>query len=224
MVARARAAARTTLPEGEGTAPAAPRAGRSAAFDRGAQRQRKRMALLQEAARLINARGIAAVSLEEVASSLGISKAAVYYYFTGKQELVFECYALSFGVWEAALDEAGRRGRTGLEKVEIFVRTYLEDGLESLQPMILVREQEALDASFRQRVEGRRRALRDRLRAFLEDGARDGSLRDVHPKVASTMMGAVISSLLRNYRADGGLDKAAFIEAAMGILLGGLRA
>jgi TetR/AcrR family transcriptional regulator len=196
----------------------------NAAFSRDDQRNRKRSALLQEAARLINARGIAAVSLEDVAASLGISKAAVYYYFSGKQEILLECYELSFAVWEAALDDAALRGKNGLEKVEFFVRKYLEDGLESLHPLILVREQGALDSSSQQTVERRRRSLRNRLRAFLVEGAKDGSMKDVHPKIASTMIGANISWLLRNYQAEGALSKAEYIDEAMKILLGGVRA
>lgn len=194
------------------------------AFDRDAQRAQKRQALLFEAARLINERGPGAVSLEEVGSGLSISKAAVYYYFRSKQDLLFECYSMSFDVWEAALDEAEASGGTGAAKVELFIRKYLADGLSALQPMILVREQETLQATLRQKVERRRRALRNRLRGFIEAGHADGSLRGFDPKVATTILGAAISWLLRTWRADGGLAQEAFIEDAVGLLLRGMRA
>jgi AcrR family transcriptional regulator len=192
------------------------------AFDRGAQREHKRRALLYEAARLINARGAGSVSLEEVGASLSISKAAVYYYFRSKQDLLFECYSMSFDVWEAALDEAQAHGRTGAEKVNLFTRRYLADGLDALRPMILVREQEALQATLRQKVERRRRALRNRLRVFIAEGIEDGSLRSIDPKVTTTIIGAAISWLLRTYRPDGGLGQKAFIDEAVGLLLRGM--
>lgn len=192
-------------------------------FDRKALREQKRTALLREAARLINARGSADVSLEEVGSSLSISKAAVYYYFKSKQELISECYAMSFDVWEAALDEAEKHGTSGAGKIELFIRRYLTNGLGALQPMILVRDQEALQGPLRTKVERRRRALRNRLRSFVVDGTSDGSLRDVNPKIASTIIGAAISWLLRTFQDDGQLSQSEFAEEAVRQLIGGLR-
>ncbi|WP_170984766.1 TetR/AcrR family transcriptional regulator [Roseomonas sp. AR75] len=194
------------------------------AFDRDAQREQKRRALLHEAARLINARGAGAVSLEDVGSGLSISKAAVYYYFRSKQDLLAECYSMSFDVWEGALDAAEAAGSTGAAKVELFIRRYLADGLSALQPMILVREQEALQAPLRQRVEKRRKALRNRLRGFIAQGVADGSFRPLDARVATTVIGAAISWLLRTYREDGPLSREAFIESAVGLLLQGMRA
>ncbi len=211
--------------------PARPRARQAArapagghAFDRKTQREQKRLALLHEAARLINAHGAGSVSLEDVGSGLSISKAAVYYYFRSKQDLLFECYSMSFDVWEAALDEAEDQGSTGAQKLEIFIRRYLRDGLSALQPMILVREQEALQATLRQKVERRRRALRNRLREFIAEGIRDGSLLEVNTKVATTIIGAAISWLLRTYRAEGDLTQETFIDDAVGLLLRGMLA
>jgi TetR/AcrR family transcriptional regulator len=192
------------------------------AFDRDTQREQKRRALLYEAARLINARGAGSVSLEDVGSGLNISKAAVYYYFRSKQDLLFECYSMSFDVWEAALDEAQASGRTGAQKVEIFVRRYLAGGLDELRPIILVREQETLQATLHQKVERRRRTLRNRLRALIAEGIQDGSLRTMDPKVATTIIGASISWLLRTYRSGGGLNQRAFISEALNLLLLGM--
>jgi AcrR family transcriptional regulator len=208
--------------EGGGAATAAAGAAALGAFDRRAQRRHKRLALLNEAARAINERGYATASLEDVAHTLGISKAAVYYYFRNKQEILYECYQMSFDIWEAALAEARRRGRTGRERVEIYIRRYLEAGLDALQPVILVREQEALEPPYRQKIEKRRRALRDQLRALIAEGIADGSLAPCNPKPAVTIIGAAISWLLRMYRADGELGREAFIDQAVRLLLDGL--
>jgi AcrR family transcriptional regulator len=197
------------------------------AFDRRAQHRHKRLAVLNEAARAINERGYATASLEEVAHMLGISKAAVYYYFRNKQEILYECYLMSFDIWEAAIAEARRRGRTGRERVEIYIRCYLEAGLDALQPVILVREQEALEPPYRRKIEKRRRALRDQLRGLIAEGIADGSLAPCNPKPAVTIIGAAIigaaiSWLLRMYRSDGELDREAFIDQAVRLLLDGL--
>jgi AcrR family transcriptional regulator len=199
-----------------------PAASPSQAFDKKAQHRQKRMALMHEAARLINTRGTSAVSLDDVGSRLNISKTAIYYYFKSKQELIFECYAMSFEVWQTALDEGQRRGKTGRQKLEIFLREYLDRGLSELQPIIVVREQEMLEAPFHQKVEGRRRALRNGIRAFVDEGIADRSLRQLNAKVATTIIGASISWLLRTYQPGAGLDQQTFIDEAVAQLLMGL--
>lgn len=200
----------------------APPALTSKAFDKKAQYRQKRLALVHEAARLINTRGMAAVSLDEVGARLNISKTAIYYYFKSKQELIFECYAMSFEVWQLALDEGQRRGRTGREKLEIFLREYLDHGLNELQPIVVAREQEALEAPFFHKVASRRRMLRNGIRAFVNEGIDDHSLRDLNAKVATTIIGASISWLLRTYRANADLGQKAFIDEAVTQLLSGL--
>lgn len=50
----------------------------------------KRKTMLSAAARVFASRGIVGASMNEVASSCGISKANIYHYYTGKTDLVFD--------------------------------------------------------------------------------------------------------------------------------------
>jgi TetR/AcrR family transcriptional regulator len=196
--------------------------GASNAFNRKAQQNQKKNAVLMEAARIFNERGYAMASLEDVAVNLNISKAAVYYYFRNKQEILYECYQVSFDVWEAALAEGRTHGRTGRDKVEVFVRRHLEAGLDALQPLLMIRDQEGLEPEHRSRIEKRRRVLRNRLREFISEGIADGSISPCDPKPAATIIGASITWLLRMYRPDGDLPRSAFIDQVLALLLHGL--
>jgi len=192
------------------------------AFDRAAQHQSKRLALLQAAAQMFNERGYATASLETVATNLHISKAAVYYYFKSKQEILFECYQMSFDVWDAALEAAHLEGRTGRDKLEIYMRRYFEAGIDSLQPLIVIREWEALDPEARGKIGARRRLLRDQVRDIVAEGVADGTLAQCDPRIAVTIINAAISWLLRTYRSDGKLPRDKFISEVMGLLLNGI--
>ncbi len=192
------------------------------AFDRATQHQHKRLALLHAAAQMFNERGYATASLETVATNLNISKAAVYYYFKSKQEILFECYQMSFDVWAAALDAARLEGRTGREKLEIYMRRYFEAGLDSLQPLIVIREWEALDLDGREKIGTRRRELRNQVRDIIAEGVEDGSLAPCDPRVAVTIVNAAISWLLRTYRPGGTLGRDEFIAEVMRMLLDGI--
>jgi AcrR family transcriptional regulator len=192
------------------------------AFDRTALHQQKRRALLQASAEMFNEQGYATASLEAVARQLKISKAAVYYYFKSKQEILLECYEISFDFWEAALQVAHAEGRTGREKLEIYVRRYLEAGLDTLQPLLVIREWAALKRPAREKIEARRKALRNQAREIISEGVTDGTLVPCDPKLATTIISSSISRLLRMYRPGGGLGRAEFIEQVLDVLLNGL--
>ena len=194
------------------------------AFDRGSQHQQKRQALLHAAALMFNERGYATASLETVATNLNMSKAAVYYYFKSKQEILFECYQMSFDVWEGALERAQSEGRTGREKLEIYMRGYFEAGLDSLQPLIVIREWEALEREAREKIGSRRRALRDRVRSIVTEGVSDRSLAPCDPRIAVTIVNASISWLLRTYRPGGEIGREAYIDEIIRSLLNGMGA
>jgi TetR/AcrR family transcriptional regulator len=191
-------------------------------FNRDALHQQKRRALLHAAAEMFNEHGYATASLEAVALQLKISKAAVYYYFKNKQEILFECYEISFDIWDAALQAAHAEGRTGREKLEVYMRRYLEAGLDALQPLLVIREWAALERSAREKIEARRRALRNQVREIIAEGVADGTLAPCNPKLAVTIIGSSISWLLRMYRPDGGLNRSEFMDQVLDLLLNGL--
>lgn len=194
----------------------------SNAFSKASQRQKKRTALLNEALKMINDRGATAVSLDDLAANLDISKGTVYYYYKNKDELLFECYSASFDVWEEALDRADELGKSGREKIEVYVRTYLGEGLGTLRAIIYLRELSALNGAYREKIESRRQGLRDRVRAFIVEGKYDGSLRDIDDKIAVTVLGASIAWLLRAYKPEGNMTLERYLEEAVMVITRGI--
>src|SRR5690606_8412462 len=86
----------------------------------------KRNALLCEAARAFNERGFHNTSLDDVAALLGVTKAALYYYVSSKQELLFECHMLTYDLGGEALAYARENGRTGLQQACLVARRFIE--------------------------------------------------------------------------------------------------
>ena len=194
----------------------------SNAFDEQSQRQKKRMTLLNEALRMINDRGPSAVSLDDLAANLAISKGTVYYYFKNKDELLFECYSISFDIWQNAVDAAQSTSGTGAERLAVFLRTYLTDGLGTLRVVIDLRDQSALNGPYRDKAEVRRKGLRDSMRDLIKQGVADGSLEAIDPKIAATVLGASITWLLRAYNPGGSQSRQYYLDEAVKIVLGGL--
>ena len=68
-----------------------PAAGDSASpFNRTAQHDAKRVAILSQAAKLFNSKGSRATTLRDIAESLGLTKTSLYYYVKTKEDLIYQ--------------------------------------------------------------------------------------------------------------------------------------
>ncbi len=66
----------------------------------------KRDAIISSASQLFNERGIAGATLADVATSVGLIKNSVTYYYRRKEELAHACIERSISVWSALIEQA----------------------------------------------------------------------------------------------------------------------
>jgi AcrR family transcriptional regulator len=154
-----------------------------------ARRVSKREAALDEAARLFNERGIAATSIADVAAAMNVTRAALYYYFDERDDLVFQTYERACQIIAGDLEAADEEGDDGLVKTLAFARRALTP---ERAPVAVLGEAEYLKAPQRSiinRASGRNIKA---LEGFIAQGIEDGSVRpcDSHV-VAQTIAGFV---------------------------------
>jgi AcrR family transcriptional regulator len=149
-------------------------------FNKHYLREQKRRAILSEAARLFNIHGARATRLSDVAESLELNKASLYYYIKSKDDLIYQTYQASCDTIEALLDRAETLGRSGREKLVWFIRSYFEAWqaimLGERPQFAMLTEIRALNPVHRKRVADRYRALFGRIKAFIHEGTCDSSL------------------------------------------------
>lgn len=159
---------------------------------RSMQRAMKREALLRAAVSAFNRRGFSQTSLDEIAESLGVTKAALYYYFPTKSALVAACFERAMKVANDSLAVAKRDGRSGREKLILMLRRYLKTMIGELNELLLLTEEHALTASDRNKLIELRDAFEHELRNLVKDGIRDGSIVPCDPKLAIfVILGAI---------------------------------
>jgi TetR/AcrR family transcriptional regulator len=159
---------------------------------RSAQRDLKREALLRAAVSAFNRHGFHQTSLEEIAQKLGVTKAALYYYFPTKNALLTACFDEAMKIARESLARAKREGRNGREKAIIMLRRYLEAVTDELSQSLLLTADHALTPGERKRMVEQRDAFEKELRGLVREGIRDGSIVPCDPKlVIFLMLGAV---------------------------------
>lgn len=152
----------------------------------------KREALLRAAASAFNRRGFAQTSLDEIAQNLGITKAALYYYFPTKSALVAACCDRAIRVANDSIVAAKRDGRNGRDKLGLMLRSYLKTVIGELSESLLLTEEHVLTPEDRVKLIEQRDALEREVRAVVKEGIRDGSIVPCDPKLAVfVLLGAV---------------------------------
>lgn len=102
------------------------------------EKEARRQAILQAAARGFEAQGFAALKLTQIASAASLAKGTIYLYFNIKEEIFLELAEAELLGWFEALDEGLRRQGEGLFPEPMGAATLtalVSDSLEA-QPLL----------------------------------------------------------------------------------------
>lgn len=187
------------------------------------RRRAKRMQVLNEAAKALNRQGVSQTSLAEVAKRVGISRAALYYYFEDQQDLVFQCYVRSCEQLARRLSEATHRASNALEVIDTFIAGMLGEGepeFAALSEPAFLREDQ------RDTILGLYEALRASVVHTLDEGARRGELRSCRSELVASAIIGLISWVpaARRWRRVSPLSDRDLVEAISATLQDGIAA
>ncbi len=195
-------------------------------FNRTAQHDAKRLAILSQAARLFNSKGSRATTLKDIAESLGLTKTSLYYYVKTKEELIYQCYMAALELHLNKLDDIENHYATPRERLSAFIVQHIDGWLAALEgrgPHIAaLLEIASLRGRHRQAVEARYVALFKRLLGYFRAGIADGSFRELEPIAATrAVLGSVDWAFSWLHQIPAGQVKAT-AEQVMDILTRGL--
>lgn len=169
-------------------------------------RAAKREAVLRAAVQMFNDRGFHATSLDDVASSLGISKPTIYHYLGNKDQVLLEC--LTIGLEQ--LLEAARNARTGTgtgaEKLSKFLRRYAVINMTDFGRCVIRTGEEMLSPGSRERFRDMKRAIDGAMRELIEEAIQDGSIAPVDPMLLAFTLAGALNWPARWYNPEGKVD------------------
>jgi TetR/AcrR family transcriptional regulator len=188
------------------------------------QYQLKRAAVITEAARAFGHRGYQNVSLDDIANSLNVTKPALYHYIKSKQELLCECHNLALDFGDKALEEGASSGKTGLQKLEIFITKYIAVFAGELAAPAMLQELDAMRPEDRKRIAARRRQFDAKLRELVQVGIADGTIAPCDPKLAVFWFMGAINGIPIWFSASGEYSGAKIAEIFVEFIVNGLKA
>jgi len=177
----------------------------------------------QTAARIILQKGYDGTSVNDIAEALGITKAGLYHYISGKTELLYEI--MKFGLED--LDQQVMVPAQSItdpeERLRFVMVTHARLVVGGVGTVtILVDEARALSPAQYRKVTKLKRGYLDFIRKTLDELQAQGKLRSVNTTVAAFSIIGSINWLSRWYQPDGPVGKAEIAEQIADIAFHGV--
>lgn len=183
----------------------------------------KRDAIMMAATQILNARTYALATMTEIAASLDLRDATLYYYFPSKQALFYACHLRTAERFEGFIHAADAEGVTGIAKLERFLINLVE-GSRRDGPLLYFGDYFHLEQEQRTIVAARAGELTTKLERFLQIGIEDGSIVPCETKLAVQLLLGMLIWLAKWVPTVEGMTAERLLAAIDAFSLHGLRA
>jgi len=148
-------------------------------------RDEKREAVLRAAVQLFLEQGYHRATLNDVAKRLNITKPALYNYFRGKDEILFECWAIGNELVDDCIRETSAGGGTGLTKLRKLVVRYAELMTTDYGKSLVRFDIRDLSEDNRKIVQIAKKKIDSAFRDYIAEGVEDGSIKPCDAKLSA---------------------------------------
>lgn len=191
---------------------------------RAAEREEKREAVLLAAVRAFNANGFHATSLDDVATSLGVSKPTIYHYLGNKDQVLLECITRGLDLLLKTADDARDLPGSGLDRLKAFLVLYAVHIMEDFGRCVVRTGEEELSPESARRFRSLKRGIDRAMRALIAEGMADGSIARADVRLTAYALAGALNWPARWHRQDGDEDPATVARMMVEILTAGLAA
>lgn len=149
-------------------------------------------------------KGYEATSMNDIADAVGLTKAGIYHYIRGKEELLFAIMGYAMDMVDEDVMSPAREISDPEERLYTIIERHAKRILEVGGAVtVILEEMYALTPAHRRIIRSRKRAYFELVRDTLEKLAADGKLRDINPSIATFCLFGIILWISRWYRRDG---------------------
>jgi AcrR family transcriptional regulator len=182
----------------------------------------KKASILSEAVKLFAEKGYHNTTLDEVAQRLGVTKAALYYYFDNKAHIIRVIMRKHID----SMSQAVKLVESELipsEKLRDFVKLHIKNVTENIDATRILFEQlHALPPRTRQSIENKEREYDHALQAILLEGVEDGSFNIDDVNITSYAIIGLCNWTYHWYKPDGRLTSEQISDIVVNLIEKGI--
>ncbi len=186
--------------------------------------EERRLAILRAAARVFRRSGVAAAGMRDIAKEADLSPGNLYYYFRGKDDLVFFCQDRTVErMLESA--QAVRASSASLaEQLRAVIRAHLHFTLDELEGATAHLEVDMLPEALRRALIEKRDRYEQAVRAIIAKGVKQGEFAPCDTALVARAILGALNWTVRWYRPDGAQSVTAIADGLAEYLLRGIAA
>ncbi len=169
-------------------------------------RDEKREAVLRTAVQLFLEQGYHRATLNEVAERLNITKPALYNYFRGKDEILFECWSMGAELVDGVIAEINAGGGSGLMKLRKLVHAYAELMATDFGASLVRFDVRDLTEKNARLARAAKKRIDATFRQYIAGGVADGSIKRCDAKLAAFAIAGSLNWIGHWYQREGALS------------------
>lgn len=150
-------------------------------FDRERQFANKRRAVILSAASAFRRQGYHNTSMVEIARSLGLTKPALYYYVSNKEEILFESHMIAYDAMDEVMKKSKGESGSAIDKLADWFREFV--GLLTQSGVSLLTDVDSLTGERQTEVLARRGKIERAVTRLVKKGQSDGTIRPGDPRL-----------------------------------------
>ncbi|MFA4836316.1 MAG: TetR/AcrR family transcriptional regulator [Dehalococcoidia bacterium] len=162
--------------------------------------------IYQVAARLFFTKGYHATSMRDIASSVGVEQAALYYYYRSKGEILYAIMKKSVLDLMESVDSALKNDGSVTGKLFSFLNAHMGFFLHRREEIGLGFELRNLNPEQQIELKQLQREYLERFRLILDQAIGEGVVRPCDTQIATMLLVATTNSVVVWYRPDGPRD------------------
>ena len=196
---------------------------RSRAGPKAKPKEARRAEILRRAADAFREKGFHGAAMRDIAKALGMLPSNLYYYFEGKDDLLYACQKTALATLLAGARRITQMSTSATGKIRALAKAHVLCVLEETGGSAAHLEFRALPGRRRAEIARGRDAYERLVRSVVEAGVLAGEFRPVDAKLATLAMLGTLNSTVVWWRPDGPRRPAAIADTFAELIVGGLR-
>ncbi|MBE0615772.1 MAG: TetR family transcriptional regulator [Burkholderiales bacterium] len=184
----------------------------------------RRLDILHAAARVFRRSGVAAAGMREIAEEADLSPGNLYYYFSGKDELLFFCQDRTLDRMLEAAETARASTIPVGDQLRAVIRAHLHYTLDELEGATAHLEIDMLAENLRRGIIDKRDKYELAVRALITKGVKRGEFAPCDAALVARAILGALNWTVRWYRPDGAQSVSAIAEGLANYLVRGIAA
>lgn len=168
--------------------------------------EEKKEAIIKSAAKAFGRKDFQAATIEEIAKEIKMTKGSLYYYFSTKEELLYQTHLLSLNQVIENIEKINRTDDPPHLKMEKAIRQHLEVFAKDYEGAFLLQQEYNLPEPYRREIISLRDHYQNNFIKIIEEGVRKGVFEVRNIKMAAFCMLGAINWFLRWYSSSGKLS------------------